>query len=199
MNLIGAITLATFTAANTRGAGFQMFEKHEVTVCMDRNADSTIVRAQAIASGIYDRVGIRIRWSRRTAGCTVARNSIVVNLLDEAQPAQHPGSLAVSAPYQGKDIVLYYDRVRALGRNQPSILLGYVLAHEIAHILQGITRHSDEGVLKSHWDSRDHASMRHTALRFTEEDVDLIRRGLDTGQGFPQCLQPGSTGAIGPQ
>jgi hypothetical protein len=166
---------------------------------MDRNADPTIFRAQAIASSIYDRIGILIHWSRRTPECTAARHSIVVDLLDETPPTQHPGSLAVSTPFQGKDIVLYYDRVRAMGRSESSILLGYVLAHEIAHLAQGITRHSDEGILKSHWDGRDRSSMRGTALRFTEEDIDLIRRGLDCSCEFPQRLQRSSTGTIGPQ
>jgi hypothetical protein len=28
----------------------------------------------------------------------------------------------------------------------------YVLVQEITHVLQGIKRHSDEGIVKAHWD-----------------------------------------------
>ena len=199
MNFIAAISIAICLAAQTQGAEFHVSEKREVTVCMDRNADPTIFRAQAIASKTYERIRIRLRWSRHTTGCTLARNSIVVNLVDETPSTENPGSLAISTPYQGKEIVLYYDRVRAMGGSECSILLGYVLAHEIAHIAQGITRHSEEGVLKSHWDGRDRAFMRRTALGFTDGDIDLIRRGLDSGDDFQQRLRPGSTGMTGPQ
>jgi hypothetical protein len=178
MRFINAITLATFAAAKFHGAGLQTSGKIEVTVCIDRIGKPPIFHAQAIAARIYDQIGIAIHWNRHTPECTAARNAIVVNILDETPPALHAGSLAVSAPFQGKDVVLYYDRVRAAGGDGFSILLGYVLAHEIAHIAQGITRHSEEGILKSHWDGRDRSLMRRAALRFTEEDIDLIRRGL---------------------
>jgi hypothetical protein len=34
--------------------------------------------------------------------------------------------------------------------------------------------------MKAHWDSQDFAQMTWKPLHFTEEDVDLIQRGLDT-------------------
>jgi len=109
--------LATLMAAQIQGAALPKPEKPEVTVCMDQNADPTIVRAQAFTSRIYGELGIPIQWNRRTPECTAARNAIVVNLVDRTPQAQSPGSLAVSAPFQGKDIVLYYDRIRAMGRS----------------------------------------------------------------------------------
>ena len=77
MKFIAAVTVVTSIAATIQGAAFQMRERPEVTACMDRNADSTIFGAQAIASRIYDRIGIPIHWSRRTPECTAAWNSIL--------------------------------------------------------------------------------------------------------------------------
>ena len=57
-------------------------------------------------------------------------------------------------------------------------LLGHVLAHEITHVLQGINRHSDGGVMKAEWDAADFEQMRSRTLPFTETDVILIERGL---------------------
>jgi hypothetical protein len=34
-------------------------------------------------------------------------------------------------------------------------LLGYVLAHEIGHVLEGLVRHSGAGVMKASWNRAD--------------------------------------------
>jgi len=43
--------------------------------------------------------------------------------------------------------------------NQVSSVLAHVLVHEVTHILQGIPRHSESGVMKAQWDSNDFAQM----------------------------------------
>jgi hypothetical protein len=60
-----------------------------------------------------------------------------------------------------------------------SIVLGYVLVHEITHILEGISRHSESGLMKAHWDKADFFYMRGNALRFAQEDIKLIYLGLE--------------------
>jgi hypothetical protein len=54
------------------------------------------------------------------------------------------------------------------------------MVHEIAHILQGIVRHSEQGIMKAKWDPRDKAAMRMHALSFDAADIDLIKLGLDS-------------------
>jgi hypothetical protein len=57
-------------------------------------------------------------------------------------------------------------------------LLAHVLVHEITHILQGVTRHSAEGVMKAQWTQEDLSSMLRKSLEFTSLDVDLIHDGM---------------------
>jgi hypothetical protein len=57
--------------------------------------------------------------------------------------------------------------------------LAHVLAHEITHILQGVSRHSESGVMKATWDQRDFEKMAWKPLTFTERDVMLIHFGLE--------------------
>jgi hypothetical protein len=57
-------------------------------------------------------------------------------------------------------------------------LLAHVLVHEITHLLEGIDRHSESGVMKAHWSSDDTLEMAWKPLAFTEEDKYLIHRGL---------------------
>lgn len=59
------------------------------------------------------------------------------------------------------------------------IVLAYVMAHEIAHVLQGVYHHSDSGLMKAHWKGSDaKLMMQPKSLRFTELDADLILSGL---------------------
>jgi hypothetical protein len=53
------------------------------------------------------------------------------------------------------------------------------MVHEITHVLQGIARHSDSGVMKANWSGEEFQRMRYKSLPFTEEDVVLTHRGLE--------------------
>jgi hypothetical protein len=71
---------------------------------------------------------------------------------------------------------VFYDRIKQ--KPAPGELLAHVMVHEITHILQGISRHSDSGVMKANWSGEDFQRMRYKVLPFAEEDVVLIHRGL---------------------
>jgi hypothetical protein len=45
-------------------------------------------------------------------------------------------------------------------------------------VLEGTDRHSQNGIMKAHWDSFDFGKMMARHLEFTAEDVVLIRRGI---------------------
>ena len=52
------------------------------------------------------------------------------------------------------------------------------MAHEITHLLQGVELHSDRGLMKAHWTTRDIAQMMCESLPLTPDDIGLIQRGL---------------------
>ena len=77
--------------------------------------------------------------------------------------------------------MIYEDRLRQFLNAHPSLAgvgVGYVLAHELAHAMQGEARHSESGIMKAHWDTPDFQEMFFQKLAFTAEDVDLIHQGL---------------------
>ena len=53
--------------------------------------------------------------------------------------------------------------------------LGNVLAHELTHALEGVARHSSEGLMKAVWSARDYDEMVRGPLPFAAEDLDLLR------------------------
>jgi hypothetical protein len=179
MNLLSSAAMVVAVASVALARDRAQSEQPAVTVCMSRRGNPTAFRAEMLASQLFARIGVRIDWLSDQHSCILSRDSIQITLSDRAPVGERPGSLAYSMPYQGKTIVLYYDRLRVSAtRADEATRLGYVLAHEIAHILQGITRHSRSGIMKPRWDGRDYAEMRRNDLGFTEEDVSLIRAGM---------------------
>lgn len=58
----------------------------------------------------------------------------------------------------GAHVVVFHDRVTKKPGNV-SILLGHVIAREVMHILQGVARHSESGVMKANWTGADYQQM----------------------------------------
>src|ERR1022692_4385607 len=51
-------------------------------------------------------------------------------------------------------------------------------SNEITHVLQGMTRHSETGIMKAHWDDRDLRKISSKGLAFTPHDVLLIHQEM---------------------
>jgi predicted Zn-dependent protease len=70
------------------------------------------------------------------------------------------------------------DRLRPQIQMNPlrtGFLLGHILAHEMGHALQGISRHAETGVMKASWSLHETSRMwSHERLHFTSDDADLI-------------------------
>jgi len=142
-----------------------------------------LARAEDITSRMFKNAGVGVEW--RSAGLGACRKpqqtpTIVIDFATNTPPSQYPGALAYALPYEGTHIVVMLDRIqkKAAGPAQVSPVLAHVLTHEITHILQGISRHSETGVMKALWDSHDFLQMTESPLPFTPEDIALIQRGL---------------------
>ena len=165
-------TLAILAAATCAAGEAQ----RKVTVCMDTTPTSEVVRAQAQASQMFAAIGVKLDWR---CPKSEAQGTIVISLARGVPENRKPGELAYAYPYEGTHIVIFYDCVRTIMRNQVPRLLAHVMVHEVTHILQGFPRHSASGVMKANWDNSDFSQMSWQTLPFTAEDIALIRRGLD--------------------
>jgi hypothetical protein len=150
----------------------------QVTVCMQSLADFRLtMQAQGIAAKMFAGVGVKIAW-HDMSGCPA--QGIPISLSERAPASFHPGAMAYAMPYEGAHIVLFYDRIAVSGRALLPHLMAHVMVHEITHILQGVDRHSEEGVMKAHWGQQDFNRMIGKSLEFTEGDVEMIHNGLLT-------------------
>jgi len=174
MRLVGVATLILMATKLCLGVS-------EWTGCINPvDNTGTNYRARTRASAILKSAGVKLKFTGDESSCAAFGNGIVLVLSYKTAADEHPGALAYAMPYQGTHVVLFYDRV--LGSATPPgvpYLLGHVLAHEITHILQGVERHSASGLMKSKWDYRDYVEMQRRPLGFTDDDLSLIRRGLE--------------------
>jgi hypothetical protein len=173
MKILGAILMAAGMGA---AAESDLAEIGHVTVCMERGGRFAVFAAQEMAAKIFAGIGIRLDWDTHGRACAALPDSITISLAEGASDHDHPGALAYAAPFGRRQIVIFYDRVKA--RRQQPVYLAYVLVHEIAHVLQGTGQHSPSGIMKPSWDGRDEASILHNGLRFADDDVELIRQGF---------------------
>jgi hypothetical protein len=55
------------------------------------------------------------------------------------------------------------------------VFLGNVLAYELSHALQGVVRHSSEGLMKAVWRAREYVKIVRGPLAFAVVDLELLR------------------------
>jgi hypothetical protein len=148
--------------------------QHRVTVCM-KTLNHEVYAAQSQASNIFAGIGISLKW-RDLKQCDA--KAMVITLASGTPEYMLPGALA-NADYEQGRIVIFYDRVRQELPEKNAHLLAHVLAHEITHALEGISHHSETGLMKAHWEPQDISAMAFKPLAFSAEDIELIHRGLD--------------------
>jgi hypothetical protein len=178
MKIAAMATMMVMAGMAARAGETMQLTERAVTVCIDAGVGyRETPQAQMIASKMFAGIGVKIEWRH---SCNVSAAQVIrITLTEETPNALLPGALAYALPYQGSTIRLFYDRLSENREAAPlPRMLAHVLVHEITHILQGITRHSDQGVMKARWDARDFIHMAVKTLPFADEDIDLIYRGL---------------------
>jgi hypothetical protein len=178
MKITALVAVAAVAAGASRAAQPNASTK-KVQICVFTGQDLLIVpQAERIAAQMFASIGVAINW-RPLRKCPA--EAIQISLTDHTSKDYLPGSLAFAQPYEGTHIRIFYDRVKEVAT--PHLLpskLAHVMVHEITHILQGVVRHSETGVMKARWDETDYAEMNKHPLPFTETDIILIHQGLDS-------------------
>jgi len=170
-------------AALTVAVGMTARAERNVTVYANNDLDTRGVlnQAQLMATKMFAEAGVRLDWrTGHPSGAQPEREPAIVVRLAENTPAGYrPAALALAKVYEGVHITVFWDRVERLSRfAPPNFVLAHVLVHEITHILQGIDRHSESGVMKARWTPEDYYAMASKPLPFTSQDVELIQLGL---------------------
>ena len=138
-----------------------------------------IQNARIVTDRIFDGIGVHLQWISECPARECDSRPIVIDTDIDAPASYRPGALAFTQPHGKAHIQVLYDRIRRpCDPFMTAAILGHVLAHEIGHVLQGVCRHSDSGVMKAWWDAADYRRMRDQPLAFTSWDAELIHQGI---------------------
>jgi hypothetical protein len=137
--------------------------------------------AQATASRAFEQIGVELKWGSVKNADVSKDDPLVITILDEAPANLAAGALADALPFERVHIRIFYGRVAGLIplRNQAPVVLGHVMTHEIAHMLQEVDYHAKTGIQKARWSDDDFSAMLRGGLGFEEFDKILIRRGIE--------------------
>jgi hypothetical protein len=177
MMMAAMATAAAHAAAGAEGT------KRTITIYMiDHRQDSNypLNLAEQCASRIFATAGLDVEWRSGNPAETPSATGLtfVIELVDRTPATNHKGALAYALPYEGVHITLFFDRIAAMDKQLPDILLAHVLTHEITHMLEGVSRHSPTGVMKATFTRADVMAMRSKPMTFAPEDVMLIDLGI---------------------
>ena len=189
MKIMAVVVIVMAAGFSGRAMAGEKFQRTVTVYMVDEHlATGPAAFAKDQGAKMFAQIGIKIQW--RSVGRSLPPDALVVEMLQQASPQQCAGALACAKPFEGVHIYLFYDRIRAAVPNyMVSPLLAHVLVHEITHILQGVSRHSDTGVMKARWDDKDFELMARKSLQFGPEDVLLIKRGLEAHESRPVAAE----------
>lgn len=144
-------------------------------------------RAEAKTTAVFRDIGVTVHWQKGVPPATPPGNAcgapLVIRTESSSQVQVHVSAeaLAYAAPFvdTGTCIHVLLDRILAsTTESLAPVVLAYVLAHEITHVLERINRHSKEGIMKAHWEPSDYRLMTYKGFAFAAEDVEMIHLGI---------------------
>jgi len=148
----------------------------------DQPGAEVLAAAEITATAMFARIGVRAAWAPEGKRGRPAIG-VVLHLHITDRPEEGKEVLGYAYPYAGdtQSVTIVWRRVRAQCQDYPMqapALLAHVMVHEVAHVLQGISRHSHDGVMKAQWSPEDLRNMRWQPLPFTDADARFIQSGL---------------------
>ena len=167
----------------------------------------SLALSQKVATAIFADVGIEVVWidcsvSRPPSGASPAcqsrmgpidlvlrilPRSMAIRLATRNEPLGSAQTCTESEP--ACEVNIFYHRVDELATKgyRADRVLGYVIAHEVAHVLLG-PRHSEEGILRGEWTRDDLERISWgLALDFTKDQSRQLRDAVlrRMGQSVP--------------
>lgn len=166
-----------------------------------RVAPETLGKAEATATVIFRKAGVRVQWIDITpapTGQVLANGSrssfdVQVHIIGGglSERLSHSDNVMGMAPGSDEDrqlVYVLYDRAEALVARQKiariegrvtrypdkSQMLGDLMAHELGHVLLNLRSHSKTGIMRGQWDLRDLEDGSRWLL-FTEPQAEIIR------------------------
>ena len=193
--------MVTLCSAEFLFAGQQM----NVSVCnLDNVRESVVASAKAETEAVYRSAGVEIVWRECGEFSTSASQALepwfVIRLRTDKPPRTvGPASLDVMGRAfvtdagAGNMADAYYQAIEAFAeryQGDSGVLLGFVMAHEIGHLLLG-PGHVPDGIMRGVWSRREMEALRRRWLTFNRTEAPRIRRELQARAAAGDVAVPG--------
>jgi hypothetical protein len=172
-------------------------------------SDRMLSEAQQLATGLYERVGIRIHWvrgDRKTlarverekplrlgSGCA-SLNQIDIKIQPSIRGISRTSILAKAYPFRRSGLRVEVPMSQLVAHSFATgvpipILLGRVLAHEVGHILIGSNSHSRTGIMRPELGWTDMMRPVSEVPMFEGIDAEYIRGNIErSAAGCPPIV-----------
>ncbi len=148
-----------------------------ILVCDQAQVETRILEeGQRIASLVYRQAGFDLKWlDGREHSVTEVHFVLRLHCCFSKLKSKLPERTAAFAPTGGRQVTIFWDRIKveaASGSHDEGMLLGYVLAHEMGHLLLPAGYHSAYGIMQRRLDFTDLSRARRLRdLCFSEEEA----------------------------
>ncbi len=143
----------------------------------------TLIEAQRLASLVFQEAAIELSWLEGGRS-SVTEADCVLRIhccFDKLHSGLNRRTVAF-APAQGRHITVFWDRIRteaAAGSHPEALMLGYVVAHELGHLLLPPAYHSPYGIMQNRLNYDDWNRARRVGdLFFSEKEAGQMRAAL---------------------
>ena len=185
MKVKTGLAISIMAIISAREGQAEQWVDQKVIVYVDNSAEVRFLvlsQARALAAEMFAGVGVHIDWraGRPAESQLLREGAIAVSFTLDTPKEFRPDVSAFAVTSGGVHIAVLCQRL-AWALAKPDFapaLLAHVLVHEITHILEGVARHSETGIMKPNWTPGDYYDMQKKPLPFASEDVELIHRGL---------------------
>lgn len=152
-----------------------------------------LVQAENIATRVFEQAGVTVKWincpvvPRDLPDAAICRKAIFPTYFQQRIVPPHPslsessfGVSYLSSEGIGCYSYVFYQRVAEQRRSEQkaAVLLGHIMAHEIAHLLLGTNSHSASGIMRAHWYLQELASANKGELLFTPDQARAMTERL---------------------
>jgi len=143
----------------------------------------TLVEAQRLASFVFQEAAIELIWlDGGQSSVTEADYVLRIHCCFEKLNTRLHRRTVAFAPAQGRHITVFWDRIRteaAAGSHPEALMLGYVVAHELGHLLLPPAYHSPHGIMQDRLNYEDWSRVRRMSnLFFSRKEVSQMRAAL---------------------
>jgi hypothetical protein len=153
-------------------------------------------RARRVTERIYEDAGVRLNWlaaaesdsGRIMCDGPTGSSVLILRLLPESKASLLPTykmqfglALLTNDARHASNAYIFVEKVAAHAEEQSMScpdLLGFVMAHEMGHLLLGTNSHSRQGIMRSRWNPVDLESTYRARQRFLAKQKRSIRENV---------------------